>query len=211
MLEWFLRATCMLDRFRSSPAGPYLDGFAVAMRELGYCSRIGASYIGHAVHLSVWAETAGLSITALHEGAMDAFEAHLSKCRCPGQRVSRHTYAGARARKFFDYLRTSGVVPTPVRQVAATPELVAWFCEWMRRHRSVTDQTLRVYRRMALELVARLGDDPSRYNAGALRAAVRDVQRVGFRRGARLRRARDRDRSVHGPNERARAVPGRMA
>lgn len=175
MLESYLRAAHKLARFRSSPAGPYLDGFAVALRERGYCRLIGASCIGYAVHLSVWAEFEGFCTAALHEGVVDAFEAHLSECCCPGQRAGRHTCAGARARMFVDYLRTSGVVPAPVPQVAATPELVAGFCEWMRRHRGVTDRTLRVYRRMALGLVARLGDDPGLYSAGALRAAVRDV------------------------------------
>jgi integrase len=73
------------------------------------------------------------------------------------------------------YLRTAGVVPVPAQQAVTTPELVTGFCEWMRRQRGVTDTTARHYRRVAIALMGCLGDDPARYEAGALRAAVRDV------------------------------------
>jgi hypothetical protein len=41
------------------------------------------------------------------------------------------------------YLRTVGVVAVPGQQAIATPDLVAGFCEWMRRQRGATDTTLR--------------------------------------------------------------------
>src|SRR5205085_444116 len=114
-------------------------------------------------------------IGALDEQAMNAFLAHLPRCRCPGYRAGLHAVARPRTWVFVQYLRTAGVVSVPVQQAVATPELVSGFCEWMRRQRGVTDTTLRHYRRVAISLMGRLGDDPARYEAGALRAAVREV------------------------------------
>ena len=45
----------------------------------------------------------------------------------------------------------------------------------MRRQRGVTDTTAQQYRCTAIALMGRLGDDPGRYEAGAVRAAVREV------------------------------------
>jgi site-specific recombinase XerD len=175
MLEDFLQSAHWLARARSSPVGPYLDGFAAALRESGYCPKVGGTCITYGVHLGVWAAAEGVRPAALDEDVVRAFLAHLSRCRCPGHRAGRHARAGARARIFVQYLRTAGVVPVLVQQAVATPELVTGFCEWMRRQRGVTDTTLRQYRRSAIALIGRLGDDPARYEAGALRAAVREV------------------------------------
>ncbi len=55
MLEHFLRSKHWLARARSSSVGPYLDGFASALCEIGYCQRVGAWCITYAVHLGLWA------------------------------------------------------------------------------------------------------------------------------------------------------------
>jgi integrase len=175
MLEHFLRSEHRLARARSSPVGPYLDDFASALNEIGYCQRVGAWCITYAVHLGLWAADEDVCIGALDEGGVRAFLAHLPRCRCPGQRAGLHAVAGARTRVFVQYLRTAGVVPVPAQQAVATPELVTGFREWMRRQRGVTDTTLRHYRRVAIALMGHLGDDPARYEACALREAVREV------------------------------------
>lgn len=175
MLEYFLRSAHWLARARSSPVGLYLDGFAAALREIGYCRRVGAWCITYAVHLGLWAAAEDVRIGALDEGTVGAFLAHLPRCRCPGNRAGLHAVARSRTWVFVQYLRTAGVVSVPVQQAVATPELVTGFCEWMRRQRGVTDTTLRQYRRVAIALMGRLGDDPARYDTGALRAAVREV------------------------------------
>ena len=127
------------------------------------------------MHLGVWAEAHDVGSTALDEGAVGAFLAHLPRCCCPGQHAGRHAQAGAFTRAFVRYLRVAGIVPPPAQQAVARPQLVTGFCEWMRRQRGLTDSTLRNYGRVAALLVDRLGDDPDRYESGALRAAVRDV------------------------------------
>ena len=89
MLEFFLRSPHGLARARSSSVGPYLDDFAVALRELGYCRRIGAWCITYAVHLGLWATAHDVSLETLDDEGLTAFLAHLPRCRCPGQRAGR--------------------------------------------------------------------------------------------------------------------------
>jgi integrase/recombinase XerD len=174
MLEFYLRSARGITRARSTLVGSYLDGFATALRELDYYREVGAWCITYAVHLGLWAAAEDVHIGALDEGAVRAFLAHLPRCRCPGHRAGLHAVARARTGVFVRYLRTAGVVPVAVPHVA-TPALIIGFCEWMRRQRGLTDTTLREYRRVAITLLGRLGDDPARYEARTLRAAVREV------------------------------------
>ena len=174
MLEFFLRSPRGLARARSSCVGPYLNGFAAALREQGYSRRIGAWCITYAVHLGLWVAAKDLPIAALEDGSIDAFVAHLPRCRCPGHRAGVHAVARSRIRVFVRYLRTVGVVAV-ARPQAAEPELVTGFSAWMRRHRGVTETTLRHYRPVAVALLGYLGDDPARYEAGAIRTAVREM------------------------------------
>src|SRR5437870_13818003 len=55
MVEFYLRSARSIARARSSLVGPYLDGFAAALRELGYCRLVGQWCITYAVHLGLWA------------------------------------------------------------------------------------------------------------------------------------------------------------
>ena len=171
MLEFYLQSARGIARARSSLVGPYLDGFAAVVRELGYCRLVGQWCITYAVHLGLWAAAEGVPLGALDEGAVRAFLAHLSGCRCPGHRAGLHGVARARTEVFVRYLRSRGVVPLPVLPVAP-PALITGFCEWQR---GSAETTLRQYRAVAIALLGRLGDDPARYDAGAVRAAVQEV------------------------------------
>ena len=71
MLEFYLRSARGFARARSSLVGRYLDGFAAALRELGYCRLIGQWCITYAVHLGLWAAAEGIALGALDD-ACDA-------------------------------------------------------------------------------------------------------------------------------------------
>ena len=53
MLVFYLRSARGIARARSSLVGPYLDGFATALRELGYGRLVGQWCITYAVHLGL--------------------------------------------------------------------------------------------------------------------------------------------------------------
>jgi len=174
MLERFLRSPQGLARARSSSVGPYLEDFAVALGDLGYSRKVGARCIAYAVHLGQWATANDVPLETLDDDGLAAFLAHLPRCRCPGQHAGRHEEAPSRIRAFAQHLRAAGLIPMPVRQVA-TPERVSEFCEWMLLQRGLMGTTVRQYRRVAIALVERLGDDPAAYEPRALRAAVREL------------------------------------
>jgi integrase len=174
MLEFYLRSARGIARARSSLVGPHLDGFAAALRKLGYCRLVGQWCITYAVHLGLWAAAEDVALAALDEGAVQAFLAHLSRCRCPGHRAGLHGVARARTAVFVRYLRARGIVPVPAPP-AAPPTVVTGFCEWMRSQRGSAETTVRQYQPVAIALLGRLGDDPARYEAGTVRAAVHEV------------------------------------
>lgn len=174
MLEVYLRSRQGLARARSSLVGPYLDGFAAALHESGYCTRIGERSITYAVHLGLWAAAESIRVSALDERALGAFLVHLPRCCCPGHRAGHHAAARSRILLFVRYLCAKGIVAPLVRD-AETPELVTGLCRWLRQQRGVADTTVRQYRRVAVAIVKRIGDDPALYEADALRAAVRAV------------------------------------
>ena len=177
MLEIYLKAPYALQRFRSTTAGPYLDGFAAALHEAGYTWAAGISRLRDAVHLAQWTERRGVAIEAIDESTMADFDAHRVRCACPspGRRCGALVFAGRKARDFVAYLRRIGVVrPAAGSAVAERPlhDMVADFSKWMRRHRGVTAATLGAYGGAIRALIDRLGDDPGRYTAQSLRSAM---------------------------------------
>lgn len=64
-MECYLQSARGIARARSSLVGPYLDGFAVALQELGYCRLVGQWCITYAVHLGLWAAAEGVPLGAL--------------------------------------------------------------------------------------------------------------------------------------------------
>lgn len=175
MLEKYVEKRFVQERFRSSPAGPHIDGFAAALLTAGYAWQTGASCLRHAVHLGRWSATQGIVIGALDEDAIDRFEGHLGMCACPYERAGSHERAGARARVFLEYLREIGVASAAPIDERVEPRGLVEFREWMRRQRGSAEWTLRAYSRPVRGLIERLGEDPAQYGPQALRKAVLDM------------------------------------
>ncbi len=173
MLDKYLEAPFALARFRSSPVGPYVDGFAAVLYEWGYAQGAGSSCLRHAVHLGRWAAGHGVEVEAFDEGVIGGFVAHLGACTCPLERAGSHERAGTRVRVFLEYLRSIGVAP-PAAAVPTppVPRVLAEFRDWMLQYRGVTKATVKAYSGAVRGLISRLGDDPSRYAPQALRATV---------------------------------------
>ena len=98
MLDKYVESPRTLARFRASPVGLYLDGFAAALSEWGYRPKTVGSCLHHAVHLGRWAVGQGIAIEALDEHAVAGFERHLAACACPFERGGHRTREGAAAR-----------------------------------------------------------------------------------------------------------------
>lgn len=171
MLETFFERRFVLERFRSSPVGSYIDGFATSLIAQGYTFQAGGSCLRHAVHLGRWMEPRGLPFSALDEEVIASFVGHFPACDCYDERIGSHERAIARVRVFRRYLQDVGVVARPVATVVDDP-LVTDFVTWMRQQRKASEQTVKAFSRVVRRLLARVGNDPSTYTIHALRKAV---------------------------------------
>ena len=171
MLETYFSVTKMLGRLRSGPSGPYLDGFAAALKRQGYSPATAVRYLRAAAHLGhVMAEHGLANIDVA------AFGDHLRTCRCSrasGGRRNHHTIFGARL--FRQYLVDIGVCrPAATPTEPAEPQLVASFKVWLRKHRGAAAPTIKLYARDAVLLVTELGADPTSWKPADVRSYFLD-------------------------------------
>lgn len=171
MLEMFFERRFVLERFRASPVGSHIDGFAASLIAQGYSFQAGGSCLRHAVHLGRWMESRGLPLSALDEEVIASFVGHFPACDCDDERVGSHERALARVRVFRRYLQEVGVVARPVATIVDEP-LVTAFVTWMRQQRGVKEWTVKAYTRVIRGLLRHVGHDPAKYTVRALRAAV---------------------------------------
>src|SRR5207302_1942726 len=82
------------------------------------------------------------------------------------------------ARLFLAYLREARIIiKKSIKPPVHDPALLLAFCQWMRQQRGICDVTLRSYRIYIRELLQRLGEEPSRFDARRLRAFVLEKSR----------------------------------
>jgi site-specific recombinase XerD len=171
MLETFFEKRFVLERFRASPVGSHIDGFAASLIAQGYSFQAGGSCLRHAVHLGRWMEPHGIVLAALDEAVIASFMRHLPDCDCHDERAGSHERALARLRVFRRYLQDVGVVPRSTARVVDDP-LITDFITWMRQQRGASEQTVKAFSRVVRRLLKRVGNDPSAYTVHVLRKAV---------------------------------------
>ena len=146
MLETYFSAPKMLGHLRSGPCGPYLDGFAAALKRQGYGPETAVRYLRAAAHVGHVMVERGASVSDID---LAAFEQHLRTCRCPrakGGRRNHHTIYGARL-FFRRHLEEIGVCKPAVAAIRpAEPQLVVGFGAWLSKHRGASDATIRPLR-----------------------------------------------------------------
>jgi site-specific recombinase XerD len=172
MLETYFPASKMPEHLRSGPSGPYLDGFAAALERQGYSADTAVRYVRAAAHLGhVLAPSGALPC----EIDLQAFGKHLRTCRCSrskGGRRNHHTIYGARL--FQRHLVEIGVCRPAAVAMPIESQLVIGFKAWLRKHRGASDATIKLYARDAGRLLPALGEDPTSWDAAAIRRTFMD-------------------------------------
>jgi integrase/recombinase XerD len=193
MLTTYLKTPATLVRYRSSPAGPHLDGFVDWLETQGYHPKRIRHLLRGVDCFALWASQAGLGAAQeLDAQALETFRQALhdqQRLRYPSGSLS-HLFVGAR--RFVTFLAVTGQGPSAAasRPASAEPRLFAEFRHWMQTHRGVTTATLNNYRPTLLELLEVLGDQPAQYDARALRAFVLDrAHRHGIDRAKKVVKA----------------------
>lgn len=175
MWTTYFRDPRALERMRITLAAPHLEGFVRELEAAHYRPCSIQRFLQAVGHFARWLRRDGASLDRIEAGTSARFRAHLTACHCDGPR-RRPTPASRLARGaelFVRYLVRAGVIgpvsfPAPPRE----PAVLLGFRDWLRQQRGATDTTIRIYGRVVRELLGALGDDPSRFDAAALRAVV---------------------------------------
>ncbi|MFC2173061.1 site-specific integrase [Acidobacteriota bacterium] len=175
MLELYFEAPFTLNRLREGPSGPYIDGFALHLKQDGYSWWTGRGFLRSAAHLGLFAEFKAIGLEAFDSKALKAFKRHLPYCRCPRSNGGTTGDAVRGAKLFLDYVRTGeGLEVVDFEERKTDPELVRSFKHWLKQHRGASESTQYTYGRGASDLLRCLGDVPSRYDAQRLRSFLLD-------------------------------------
>jgi site-specific recombinase XerD len=172
MLERYFKNPCTLQRLRSGPAGPFLDGFAESMCTGGCSSKTSASYLCAADHLGRWATRRGVAIVDLDEEMLARFVRHLPQCRCRGyRRAAGRKRVPFRVRVFLRYLREAGVARTSAPEAARSP-LLTEYGAWMCDRRGLAATTIAHSLPVAQALLGTVDEDPAGLDAARVRRFV---------------------------------------
>jgi integrase/recombinase XerD len=178
MLSEFFESRVRIQALRDSPAGSLLESFAQVLSEAGYVRRIARRYLRAAEHFIYWTDRHGVPVCKLDEQSFARFDRHLSRCRCPHYGHADRWSVVHGARMFLTYLRDTRIITPPsVEPLIHDPALLLAFCQWMRQQRGTCDVTLYTYSIYIRELLRRLGEQPSRFDACRLRAFLLEKSR----------------------------------
>ena len=172
MLTIYFKSPFTLERLRSGPSGPYLDGFAHKLHLAGYSQGGAQRLVRAAAHLGVWGQTNDNPIQSFNKDTLASFQHHLSSCCCPKSNGGRGPNVFFGAKRFLEYLHQIGVVSSigDEHTDSASPQLMTSFFDWLQQHRGTSQTTCRIYGRVVVDLLQTLGDDPNRFTATDLQA-----------------------------------------
>jgi site-specific recombinase XerD len=172
MLTIYFKSPFTLERLRSGPSGPYLDGFAHKLHLAGYSQGGAQRLIRAAAHLGAWGQTNDNPIQSFNKDTLASFQHHLSSCCCPKSNGGRGPNVFFGAKRFLEYLHQIGVVSSigDEHTDSASPQLMTSFFDWLQQHRGTSQTTCRIYGRVVANLLQTLGDDPNRFTAADLQA-----------------------------------------
>lgn len=178
MLSKFFKSRGRIQALRDSPAGPLLESFAQALSETGYTTKTARRHLRAAEHFIYWTHRQGMSVVKLNEQFLAEFGRHLSRCHCSHYGRGDQLSLIRGSRLFLTYLRVGRIITKQsINLPIHDPALLSAFCQWMHQQRGICDVTLRNYSIYIRELLQRLGEAPSRFDARRLRAFVLEKSR----------------------------------
>jgi integrase/recombinase XerD len=182
--EYFQSARRVRD-LRVGPAGPLITSFTDKLRQDGYAELTARRHLRSAEHLAHWASRAGMPLDGPIEPILDRFDRHVRRRRpCParagrsfGHTFRVHILSGARL--FLRHLADANPVSHHRdNRVVSFPPLFVSFCRWMQQQRGTCESTLSNYGIHICELLKRVGDEPTRWNARDLREFIIEGSRT---------------------------------
>jgi integrase/recombinase XerD len=178
MLSKFSKSRVRTQALREGPAGPLLESFARALSEAGYATVTVRQHLRAAEHFIYWTDRHGMPVGKWNEQTLAGFDRHLNQCHCSPYAYAQKLRVAHGAHLFLTYLRDARIITLPlVEPTVRDPALLFAFFQWMRRQRGTGDVTLYNYSIYIRELLRRLGEKPSHFDARRLRAFVLEKSR----------------------------------
>lgn len=179
MLEDHVKSRSTCRRLRAGSAGAHIDEFVESLVAKGYSS-VTLDQICFFLDLLIeWMVRRGLDDVSAGLAEYHRLAA-LGRVRATKSTASRVRRAG---KHYVRFLQGQGLVPVPCSPLGVWSVLDA-FHAWGRDQRGLAETTLRLYEDVLVDLLEKLGDDPSTYTARGLRDFVIERARPhGPRRG----------------------------
>ena len=176
MLKTYFKRERTRTTYAAGPAGPYLDEFSQWLEKRGFTTRTIRQCLFGATQFTTWAEAAGIAVQRLDATRLEAFRGYLAQHGQLRYASGNPTPRCMGAHHFCTFLqRSRHCLGVSWRNSAFhTPTLLTEFEHWMDIHRGVTEQTLRNYRPIILDLLTTLEDRPEQLEAKRLRAFILD-------------------------------------
>ena len=180
MLEDYVKSRSTCRRLRVGPARVHIDAFAESLVAKGYSSATLSQICFFLRVLVDWMVRRGLGSDA-RAGLVEYRRlASLGRVRATKSTAHRVIRAG---KHYLRFLQGQGLAPAPCSPLELWPILGA-FHAWGRDQRGLAETTLHLYEDVLVDLLKKVGDDPSAYTARGLRDFVIDRARPhGRRRG----------------------------
>lgn len=179
MFPEFFQSAGRVRDLRLGPAGPLVASFADKLRQDGYAELTARRHLRSAEHLAHWASRIGMSLDGPIEPILDGFDRHVRRrrqCRAHAGRSFGHTFRVqilSGARLFLRHLADANLVSHhDDNRIGSFPPLFVSFCRWMQQQRGTCESTLSNYGIHICELVKRVGDEPTRWDARSLREFI---------------------------------------
>jgi GGDEF domain-containing protein len=165
MLSRFFKTQSRIKKLCDGSTGSVIESFARVLSEAAYANGTARRHLRAAEHFLYWIRWHGITVREANEQALMRFANHFSQCQCPHFSHADPVGVTGGARLFASHLRDIGIIAAPVRQEFKDPELWVAFGHWMRQQRGTCAVTLSIYSRPVCELLARMGEEPSRLQA----------------------------------------------
>lgn len=157
---------------------PLIHAYADHLASRDYRPATIESLEDRARHFCFWLNQSGIDVSSIDGGVVEQFRLH--QCQCPGNRPS-----GSLSRSYIDrvlqfvrFLEQTGVMHSPTHQVVETIDgRIPDYLEWLRRHRGLSEETIRSRRKLLVKMIPLLGPNASRYDAALIRRFIVDESR----------------------------------
>ena len=150
-----------------------VSAYADRIGRVGYDAYTFNCLVASARHLCAWAHLSGRTLVGMADGLVQEFAGHDCQCggvRRGGPRSARYLF---QVERFVRFLVSDGVL-TAVPTDDPDARHVVPYLDWLRRHRGLSEITVRSHAEGLRQLLPVIGSDPAGWTPTTLRTAILD-------------------------------------